>query len=173
MGGFLAQRYFFPQLNFALPFFIAAIFAVFGLIIIARYFRETLISPAITTKLSVYTNFKSIFTDKKILRISMILILIQFSWSTYYQFIAPVLKHNFNYNSTEIGLFMGFIAFWLALAAAFGIRILQKYFTLMENNSVCSLYHRHWLIGYFNNNLVAYLAITYFALALGNSNRHG
>ncbi len=131
IGGYFAKSYFFPQLNFALPFIIAAFVSLITIVIIWRFFQET--APRQTKTNFIYAfNFKTLFSNKKILGISIMLVLIQLSWSTYYQFIGPILKKNFYFSGTEIGLFMAFIAFWLALAAAFGMKILQRHFSAQQ-----------------------------------------
>lgn len=125
IGGYFAQHIAFAVFNFSLPFIIAALLALFGVIIVSSLFYETLNGRS---KSSDY-NFKFLFT-KPIAKISLILILFQLSWSTYYQYIAPILKKVFQFGATEIGLFVGAIALWLAIAAALTTHVLQKYFSL-------------------------------------------
>lgn len=131
IGGYFAARYWFATLNFALPFIIAAAFSILGLLIMLFFFRETATHNK-HSKITEYFNFKAIFANKKVINISLILILIQISWSTYYQFIAPILKKDFALGGSEIGIFMAFIAIWLALASAFGVAILRRFFSAAQ-----------------------------------------
>lgn len=131
VGGYFAKSYFFPQLNYSLPFIIAAVVSLLTVIVIWIFFQET--APKQPKEAFRYVfNFKTLLSNKKVLGISIILILIQLSWSTYYQFIGPILKNNFAFSGTKIGFFMGFIALWLALASAFGMKILQNYFSKQQ-----------------------------------------
>jgi MFS family permease len=129
VGGFLAQRYWFQQLNFALPFIVATALSCIALWLTWRFFPET-----ITIKNSAwrekFQNFKTVLRNRQVWQISIVLILIQISWSTYYQFIAPLLKKQFAFSADQIGFFMGAIAFWLAVAAAVMVFYLQRVFKL-------------------------------------------
>ena len=134
IGGYFANRFLFSAFNFSLPFFIAAWIALLSFIV-TLFFQETHIErrkqwhlrkPFRLPTFSNVTNFSSIF------RISIVLLLSQISWSLYYQFIPPILKTELNFNANQLGLFVGLIALWLALATVLGIRILQRYITLQQ-----------------------------------------
>lgn len=129
IGGYFAQRFWFPQLNFSLPFIIATVLAAMGVFIVLRYFRETAPKTIISHK-EKFFSFKAVLANKKVLAISLLLILIQWSWSTYYQFISPILKKAFLFNGTEMGLFLGAVAAWLAVASAFGVPLLQRFLAI-------------------------------------------
>jgi MFS family permease len=141
MGGYFANQYFFSQLNYSLPYFLAAIFAFISFLLTLFTFEETL-SEKTTGLLKQHLTFKrikTIFSHPPVWRISLILLLSQISWSTYYQFIPPVLKTVLHFDAHALGIFVGLIAFWLALATSVGIKILERYFTL-NTILVLSLY---------------------------------
>lgn len=130
IGGAIASVFFF-HLNFAMPYFLAALFASIGFFLTQLYFSETLIRN--DTRKWQRLNFqtiKTIIKNPQIIMVSIILLLTQISWSLYYQFIPPILKTTQYFSATHLGLFVGLIAFWLALATGFGIRFLEKYFRL-------------------------------------------
>ncbi|MGD9109229.1 MAG: MFS transporter [Gammaproteobacteria bacterium] len=126
IGGYFAKRFFFQQLNFSLPFIIAAGFGLLTLLFIAFGFKETLTKPA-ARKVS-FSDVLQLFKNPKILKISLLLLLTQISWRIYYQFIPPVLKIHFHYTPQTIGIFVALIAAWLALASSIGLKILDKLF---------------------------------------------
>lgn len=134
LGGFFATRYFFPTLNFSLPFFIAALIAASSFFILWFYFEETLQQK---DNFGVWHHF-NFNTIKKLLHYSdvksilFILLLSQISWALYYQYIPPILKKDFQFSVEKIGFFIGLIAVWLTLTTMFGIRILQRYFELKK-----------------------------------------
>lgn len=133
IGGYFAHHVHFQLFNFSLPFFIAAGLALLGLFIMLSYFRETLDSKIrLSRSSSKYASFKALITNKQVLYISSILILMQLSWSTYYQFIAPIIKKDFNFGGVEIGFFMGMVAFWLALASAFFMPYASRFLSAMQ-----------------------------------------
>lgn len=122
---------FFGEINFAFPFFISLLFYLVALFILLFYFRETfqpqhkkIVTP------SFFKTIPALLLDKNVLLISFLLLFSQLSWSMYYQYIAPVLKLQFDFSATQLGLFVGMIAAWLALASSVGIIFLEKFFTL-------------------------------------------
>ncbi len=127
-GGFLANPFFVNRYNFSLPFLIAAIFAIISFLITLCFFKETF-TEAHSIKLPKIEHvrrIKNIILNKTILRISLILLLSQISWSMYYQFMPPILKTTLHFNAKELGLFVGCIALWLTLITGFGIRVLER-----------------------------------------------
>jgi MFS family permease len=142
VGGYFANQFLFERLNFSLPFFLAALFAGVSCLLTLLVFRETLPSANRTSSTSgilSLATFKKVLANSQVLRISAVLFLSQFSWSLYYQFIPPVLKTTQNFSAHALGLFVGMIAFWLALATSVGIRLLEKFFS-RKQMLVFSLY---------------------------------
>ena len=141
MGGYFASPFFFTQLNFSLPFFIAGIFAFISCILTLTIFTETLIQRRTTSPWREFhwQPLKKVFSRPAVLRISAILLLSQISWSMYYQFMPPILKTVMHVDSHQLGVFVGLIALWLALATTFGIRFLDQLFT-MQQMLLLSLY---------------------------------
>lgn len=131
LGGYFANQFFFSQLNFSLPFFIAVIFAAISCILTLLIFQETLVERRYSSpwKEFHWQSLKKVFTNPFVLRISCILLLSQISWSLYYQFIPPILKTEMGVSAHQLGVFVGLIALWLALATAFGIKFLEQFFT--------------------------------------------
>jgi len=141
LGGYFANQFFFKTLNFSLPFFIAGAFAAISCVLTLTIFKETLGVRRFTSpwKEFHWHSMKKVFTNPNVLRISIILLLSQISWSTYYQFIPPILKTELHVDPHQLGIFVGLIAFWLALATTFGIKILKQFFS-MQTILLLSLY---------------------------------
>lgn len=132
IGGYFANQFLFSKLNFSMPFFIAGLFGGVSCLLTIFIFKETLMTKRDTAAWSAF-NFqtvKKVFSNRDVLSISMVLLLSQISWSLYYQFMPPILKNSLNFNAHQLGIFVGLIAFWLALAASLGIKILNRYFSL-------------------------------------------
>jgi DHA1 family tetracycline resistance protein-like MFS transporter len=134
IGGYLASPIYFTQLNFSLPYFVAAIFAGISCVLTLVIFDETLLGKRSGAAWNYfnYQTIKNVLTNPHVLRISVILLLSQISWSIYYQFIPPILKTALGFDAKALGVFVGMIAFWLALATTFGIRLLDKRFSLRQ-----------------------------------------
>ncbi len=141
LGGYFANQFFFVQLNFSLPFFIAGIFAAISCLLTLTIFKETLVEKRYTSpwKEFHWHSMKKVFGNRSVLRISIILLLSQISWSTYYQFIPPTLKTLLHVDPHQLGIFVGLIAFWLAIATTFGIKFLDQFFS-MQTMLLVSLY---------------------------------
>jgi len=129
IGGYLAKSFFFGQLNFSLPYFVAAMMAVIAAFFALFYFRETN-HTAIhqkTTCSETFLSFINLLKNKKILQISFILMLFQFTWGTYYQFAPPLVKVLFGFSYENIGIFIAARALCLALTALIGIKFIGKF----------------------------------------------
>lgn len=124
LGGYFAQS-FFNSLNFTMPFFLATGFALVAILLILFSFQESL------THEKRSTQWKGLFT-KEVKIILLFLLLTQFTWSSYYQFIPVVLKISLNFSPKAIGFFIGLIAFWLALTCIVIIPRLVKFFTEIQ-----------------------------------------
>lgn len=141
LGGYFANQFFFAKLNFALPFFIAGIFAAISCVLTIVIFKETLVEKRYSSPWKEFNwqSMKNVFANPYVLRISIILLLSQISWGTYYQFIPPTLKTVLHVDPHQLGIFVGLIAFWLAIATTFGIKFLNQFFS-MQTMLLLSLY---------------------------------
>ena len=118
---------------FSIPFFLAAILALVNTLLAYYFMRETLKKNAggLRSQFNLQA-LKSVIKQPSVLRISLILLLIQISWSTYYQFIPPILKTLYGFGPHQLGWFLGMIAFWLALATGVGIKLLDGALTVRQ-----------------------------------------
>jgi len=133
LGGYFAKRYYFSFLNFSLPFFIAAILALINTVLAYYFIHETRpLNSRLKWQQFNVNAFKQVLMQPDVIRISLILLLIQSSWSMYYQFIPPTLKSIYQFDSHRLGLFIGMIAFWLAIATGIGIRFFHHYLDLRQ-----------------------------------------
>ncbi|OGT49722.1 MAG: hypothetical protein A3F17_06065 [Gammaproteobacteria bacterium RIFCSPHIGHO2_12_FULL_41_15] len=135
LGGYFAEGPWFGVLNYALPYLIATLFAIATVIFIILCLKEDAVK-----KVTVKTNFNDLFqllSYKPVLKISFLLLLVQISWGSYYQFIPPVLKTTFHFSAMQVGLFVGLVALWLALASAFAVPILKRHFQSNQIINYC------------------------------------
>lgn len=134
IGGFFANRFFFNTLNFSLPFFIASLFALVSFVLTVFIFQETHAPRHMQDRFKQFNlqGFKYIIAHPNVQQISIILLLSQISWSLYYQFIPPILKTDLSFNADQLGLFVGLIALWLALATIFIINLMQRFIALHD-----------------------------------------
>jgi DHA1 family tetracycline resistance protein-like MFS transporter len=130
LGGYFAHQFYFSTLNYSLPYWIASVFAAISCMLTVVIFKETHDFQQKQQRFSLFNlpALKQLLLNPAVLKISAILLFSQISWSMYYQFIPPILKTTLKFDAQALGLFVGFIALWLALATGFGIKILQRFF---------------------------------------------
>lgn len=132
LGGYLASRLWFAKLNFSLPFFVGAGLALINTGFTFYLIRETLKKRENGPSQFNFSALKKVILHPDVLRISLVMLLIQVSWSTYYQFIPPVLKTVYGFGSSQLGLFIGLIAIWLAMATGFWIKLLHRFLDVRQ-----------------------------------------
>lgn len=125
IGGYFAKRFLFSTLNFSFPYMIGAAVGLLTVMLTAFYFKETF-KPSVLKKPRFFQSLNSLLKPG-VLKISVILAITQMSWRLYYQFVPPILKITQHYSPTMIGLFIALIAFWLIVASAFGIKLLDRF----------------------------------------------
>ncbi len=128
IGGYFAKRFFFTEINYAMPYLIAGVLALIAMVMTQIVFKETL-KQRKTVKASLQAWVVNL-RNKRVLQISLLLIFTQLGWSTYYQYMPPLLKTEFHLSVHVLGVFIGIIALWLAIASMFGVRLLKSLFTL-------------------------------------------
>lgn len=126
IGGYIAARFFFTTLNYSFAFFVVAIIAVLNTFLGLKLLKETL-RQAVPIRLIYWHALKQTIFHQEVLRISCILLLIQLAWSTYYQFMPAILKTHFYFDNDRLGIFIGMIALWLALASSIVLKWLQYF----------------------------------------------
>ncbi|QLH41628.1 MAG: hypothetical protein HWD59_02115 [Coxiellaceae bacterium] len=118
-------------------------------------------------KVSLLAAIREVLCNPVVLRVSLLLALVQLSWSTYYQFIGPILKQDYHASGKEIGAFIAMVAVFLALAASIGVRWLRRYLDVLAlvrysayailfglfGSVIITLFHEHvqwrWLLWVF------------------------
>jgi MFS transporter, DHA1 family, tetracycline resistance protein len=130
IGGQLALL-FFHRMNYAAPFFASLFFAVIALIITTVYFKESFSrEQAQEKKTSSFQSLLSVISLRHVVLISCVLFVSQISWSMYYQYIGPSLNAVFHLSAGRLGLFIGCIALWLAIASSIGMAYLAQRYSL-------------------------------------------
>ncbi|MBN2689507.1 MAG: MFS transporter [Gammaproteobacteria bacterium] len=124
--GYFAKKYFFAELNFALPCLIGAVFGILTVLITCIFFKES--NNGKTEKLEVLVKIKNFYKNPVIKNIFLLLIFSQIGWRLYYQYIMPILKIEYHFTNYSIGFFTGLIAIWLIVGSSIGIKLLDKYF---------------------------------------------
>src|SRR3990167_8841678 len=136
IAGFFSDRFMFDTFNFSLPFFIAACLAFINAILTSLMIDESLQQKTSAAWVSVTQSrlranllaVKHVITHPDVLKTSLVLLLFQITWSTYYQFMPPLLKTVYHFDAHLLGIFIGMIAFWLIIGAGPIFKLLHPHF---------------------------------------------
>jgi MFS family permease len=128
IGGFTSAKELVSWFNFATPFQIAAAIALLNAVLLMATFKETHPQKK-EQKLQLMKSlflFAGAFKNKKIRFLSVAFLLIQLSWSLYFQSLAYFLVKKFNFNASHIGIFYGVIGLAATISLTYFIRFLIK-----------------------------------------------
>ena len=128
-GGVATNIKLLGEFGYTSPFLIACAMALGNAVLLWYTFHET---HKVTEKKKI-SPFKGIsqmiegFSSKELRNVSLILLLVQLTYSMFFQSTAISLSDNFKYSLTQIGHFMSLIGIMYALSLLFIIRIVVKF----------------------------------------------
>jgi MFS family permease len=132
IGGYSAKHFYTPTLNFSVPFILATLFGLMSLAVVFWKLPETLGQKASPHWSGILLSVKTILAKPEVIKISLLLLLSQISWSMYYQYIPPILTNKLGFSALQLGIFLSLTAFWLVLAGSLGIKLIKKWFNLVQ-----------------------------------------
>ncbi|MCL5260809.1 MAG: MFS transporter [Gammaproteobacteria bacterium] len=138
IGGFLSDKNIISWFSFSTPFFVTAILSICNASSLAFTFKETLatVTQIVTKKyMQIFKPmlmFAKAFQDKAIRSILLTCFFYMLGWSVYLQFIALNLFQKYQFTSTQLGYFVGWIGFIMSIAMILIIRAMVKYFTTTQ-----------------------------------------
>ncbi|MFZ9034620.1 MAG: MFS transporter [Francisellaceae bacterium] len=111
---------------------------------IAPYYALAIIPPILITICLAFLRFQpgshrkinfmtalsqslTLLKQKKITILTLLLLLDQFAWGTFFQFVQPIAKLSLGFSTHEIGLLVSFIGISLMISAMIILPILQKF----------------------------------------------
>ncbi|MEK6943269.1 MAG: MFS transporter [Nanoarchaeota archaeon] len=131
IGGKLADPTLVSWFNYATPLWFASLLALFNMLMVANYFKETS-TTRIHTKISMLTGFRNIrkaFTIRNLRVIFIIVFLITLGFNFFTQFFQVLLIEKFSFNQSDIGTLFAFVGIWIAFSQGFLTRVLSKRFS--------------------------------------------
>lgn len=131
-GGYFAHSATIAWFNYSTPFIVAGILALFNAICILITFKETF-TPRAKHQLRLnrcFEIFTQAFKDKRIRIFALIMLLMQLSWSLYFQFISLYLNQSFHFSTERTGWFMAYLGVLFGLSLTLIMNYLLKFFEL-------------------------------------------
>lgn len=132
-GAFFSNNHFVPWFNLATPFYFASIVSLINALMLTKLYQETFIrtSPIKIKLHRAITIFISAFQHDKVRHLSVILLLMLLGWSSYYSFISMFLAGRYQFDTSQIGLFMSVLACGFGLGFGLLVNYLSKRFPLV------------------------------------------
>jgi len=128
IGGKLSDPNLVSWFNFETPFWFAAILCLVNIILVLRFFFETLKTPS-TKPIDLLQGFRNIAAavNKPHLRkIFLVVFLVTFGFSIFTQFLQVFLIQKFRFSQSEIGDYLAFTGICTAITQGFITRLISK-----------------------------------------------
>lgn len=128
IGGKLSDPNLVSWFNFETPFWFAAILCLVNIILVLRFFFETLKTPS-TKRIDLLQGFRNIgaAVNKPHLRkIFLVVFLVTFGFSIFTQFLQVFLIQKFSFSQSDIGDYFAFIGICIAITQGFITRLISK-----------------------------------------------
>lgn len=133
LGGFLSDANLMQGLNLAIPFWLAAALSFINLLFLWRCYHDVnwLNTAAHSWKLTEYWQHAWVILRKpSIVCLLVVFILLEISWSLYFQAVPLLLAKQFNYASDKIGTFISFLGITMCIGLMLVFRYLLRYLSL-------------------------------------------
>ncbi len=171
IGGVFTSTYFLKIVGFPFPFLLAAFLALVGLFLLIFLFQETFYADS--KKKVLITRPITLFIDamkSNQVRFLVLVVLLQMlGFMLYYQTIGVYFRELFNYSSSKLGYFYGFMGLFFALGVLVVIPYLLKRWKIDTIAAfgflLCGLFA---LVSVFYKNEV-YLWLSVIPFAVGNA----
>jgi DHA1 family tetracycline resistance protein-like MFS transporter len=117
LGGVLSSSSVCSFFSFETPFIAAALLCILNIILVRKYFFETLKEPSTKpfSALQGFYNISKAFRSKQFRILFIVTFLGIFGFSLFTQFLQIFFMEKFNYSVLKIGLFFGFVGIWIAI----------------------------------------------------------
>lgn len=130
LGGVFSDSTISSYFSFQTPFIIASVLCILNLVLVKKYFFETLKKPS-TKPFNLVQGFENIFKafrSKKLQVLFLIMFLVAFGFNLFTQFLQVFFIEKFNYSVSDIGYFFAFVGVWIAFTQGYLIGKLGKKF---------------------------------------------
>ena len=169
-GSYFSVSSFFSRFGFAGPFIFAGTLAFLNGTLLLSTFKETTKYLKLE-KIVLYKGlmlFLSGFSSRRLKNLAITLLLVQIAWILYFQTSSLLMVETFNYNISQLGRFISYVAIVYSFVLIVIVRILGKYFTLEKLFLYsCALQCIGLLIASCNTEFCAWFAVIPIASGSG------
>lgn len=133
IGGVLSDPTVYYKFNNATPFYFGILIAVFNLVILFTYLRETNVHNAAQRSWkNLWHNFFGLLTQVQLRGLLLTFFLFELSWTLYFQSLALLLAQSFNFQNKGIGFFSSYVGLILSIGLFYGVRFIVKKLSLNQ-----------------------------------------
>lgn len=128
IGGKLSDPNLVSWFNFETPFWFAAILCFVNIILVLRFFFETLKTQS-TKRVDLFQGFRNIaaaINKPHLRKIFLVVFLVTFGFSIFTQFLQVFLIQKFSFSQSDIGDYFAFIGICIAITQGFITRLISK-----------------------------------------------
>ena len=130
IGGKLSDPTIMPWFDTALPIWFAASLSALNLLLIWRFFSETLKEPKPSARTDLLYGVKNIRKAMKMENLRtmfVVMFLLVFGFNFYTQFFSVFLIEKFHFNPSHIGDYFAYLGIWIALTQGLFTRVVAKF----------------------------------------------
>ncbi len=134
IGGVLSNSELVSWFNHSTPFLFAAVLTFINMLLLLKYFPETL-KKRLETPISFFTGFENIrkaFRMPNLRTMFSVVFLIMLGFAFFTYFLPVFLIEKFNYDESLIGYLLAYLGLWIVLTQAFMIRPVSKRYSAEE-----------------------------------------
>lgn len=133
-GGLLSNSNIISWFNFATPFYFAAAISFVNIIILEIFFHETFIPrhKVIIKPHRAIEIFISAFTHERIRNLSILFFIYIFGWSSFYSFISLYLLKYFNFDATDVGIYMALMGVGFGIGNGYLANFVSRLYPLQD-----------------------------------------
>ncbi len=132
-GGYLSDSHLVRWFNVMTPYWAGVVLSLINIVLLLIFYRE---QPSEQKKLHLTSASESLnvlFTiigKSSVSLLLLVFLLMELAWSQYYQVIFLYLSESFHYTPTQVGLFTGYIGFWMSLGLTLIYRAAIRYISI-------------------------------------------
>lgn len=133
LGTVLSDHHLFYFFNYTTPYYLGLILALFNIVLLLEFFKETRVSRQARFHFSQVAVFgKAIFKQKHLVYLLLSFFLLQFGWAEYYQNNYIYLTSKCGFTISEVGVFLSCVGLFVALSLLFVYPIVIRHVSLKK-----------------------------------------
>lgn len=170
-GSYLSDNHLISWFNIMTPYWIGLILSVANIILILLFYQDNdqIKINDLKNSQNTWSHLSHIVSQKSVVLLLFIFLLLEIAWSQYYQAIFLYLPQEFHYSTNQIGLFTAYAGFWMSLGLTIIYRIVINLFSIEKILKVSLIGASLGLIGcsYFTASYLQWIFIIPSALFVG------